>query len=93
MKNNKAVLITIPKNTKQQIMKKNVSIMDRALRLLIAAALVFLNISGIVNKPESILLWVVAAIFALTALAGSCAVYTLFGINTHSRKKEIRKYN
>jgi len=74
-------------------MKKNLSIMDRALRLLFASSLVSLNISGIVNKPESILLWVVAAILVLTILAGSCPVYALFGINTHSRKKEIRKYH
>ncbi|MEP7165708.1 MAG: DUF2892 domain-containing protein [Ferruginibacter sp.] len=74
-------------------MKRNVSIMDRALRLLAALVLVSLNISGIVSYPESILLWIVAAIFTLTALTGNCPVYTLFGINTNTGKKEIGKYH
>ena len=52
-----------------------------------------LNLSGIVGNPASILLWVAAGILILTAIVGNCPVYKLFGINTHTRKKEYKQYH
>ncbi len=70
-------------------MKKNTSNTDRIIRGFVAIVFIALNLSGAVSFPESILLWVIAAIFVVTALVGNCPVYTLFGINTHTRKRTI----
>jgi len=63
------------------------------IRIAAALLLVILNLSGAVRLPESILSWVLVAIFTLTAIAGNCPVYTIFGINTHTRKKEFKQYH
>ncbi len=70
-------------------MKKNTGNTDRAIRILLAVVFSILNISGIVGSPASIILWVAVAILALTAIAGSCPLYSLFGINTCTRKKTV----
>ena len=70
-------------------MKKNTSNTDRIIRGFVAIVFIALNLSGAVSFPESILLWVIAAIFVITALVGNCPVYTLFGINTHTGKRTI----
>ena len=70
-------------------MKKNVSKKDRILRLVIAAIFTGLNVSGIVGSPENILLWIVAGIMVITALLGSCPLYSLFGINTLTGKRTV----
>lgn len=64
-------------------MKLNMGTLDRRLRLfVIAPALV---IAGVVVGPTgvvAIVLYVLAAVMAATSLAGSCPLYTLFGIQT-----------
>jgi Protein of unknown function (DUF2892) len=74
-------------------MKKNISNTERVIRVLAAIFLIILNLTGAVTSPANILLWIVASILILTALAGNCPVYSLFGINTHTRKKEFKQYH
>ncbi|WP_222593423.1 YgaP family membrane protein [Aeromicrobium flavum] len=57
--------------------------LDRRLRLFILAPI--LVIAGVIVGPTSILaivLYVLAAVMVGTSLAGSCPLYTLFGIQT-----------
>ena len=63
-------------------MKKNMSNTDRGIRLTAAVILASINLSGIAGSPYNILIWIVVAIFGLTAFIGNCPVYSLFGINT-----------
>lgn len=63
-------------------MKKNMGSTDRAIRLLIAAALVFLYFSGTLSGTVGIIGLVVAAVFTLTSLVSFCPLYTLLGIKT-----------
>lgn len=74
-------------------MKKNVGRKDRLLRLLIAAFFITLVLTGVIVLPESILVSIVAVVFIVTAIMAHCPVYTLFGINTSSGKKETRRYH
>jgi uncharacterized integral membrane protein len=74
-------------------MKINISKTDRSVRILIALVFILLNLSGVVDFPACILTWVFVVIFILTALTGHCPVYTLFGINTHTRKKEFKQHH
>ena len=64
-------------------MKKNENNTDRIVRGVVAVAVAIGAVltSGVL----SIVLWVVAAIMAVTAVAGFCPLYTLFGINTCKR--------
>ncbi|WP_314930249.1 DUF2892 domain-containing protein [Corynebacterium argentoratense] len=64
-------------------MKKNENNTDRIVRgvVAVAGAIGAVLTSGVL----SIILWVVAAIMAVTAVAGFCPLYTLFGINTCKR--------
>lgn len=69
-------------------MKRNMSQFDRAARTIIATVIVFTYLSGwIENKVLGIIALVIAGIFFLTALLGVCPVYSIFDIDTRSRKK------
>ena len=70
-------------------MKKNISRNDRVARIVMAVLLTGLNLSVIVYWPESILVWIGAGIMIVTAIVGSCPMYSLFGINTLSRKRTV----
>lgn len=61
-------------------MGKNVGNPDRIVRLVIAVLAVVgaLNTAGAL----SIVLWLVAAIMAVTAVVGFCPLYRLFGMST-----------
>lgn len=65
-------------------MKKNMGGIDRALRILIAALLLYI---GFVAEPSSssVLHWVaiiIAVIFVITSIFGSCPIYRIFGLKT-----------
>lgn len=64
-------------------MKLNMGTLDRRLRLFVLAPV--LVIAGVVVGPTgvfAIVLYVLAAVMAATSMAGSCPLYTLFGIQT-----------
>jgi hypothetical protein len=63
-------------------MKKNMGNTDRLIRILVSAALVGLNLGGMLTGTLALVAWVIAAVFVLTALVGFCPLYTLFGINS-----------
>lgn len=67
-------------------MKKNMGSTDRALRLIVAIALVVLYFSNILTGTLGIIALVVAGVFALTSLVSFCPIYPLLGINTCKAK-------
>ena len=65
-------------------MTKNMGNIDRIGRLVIAAVLLVLAL-GTKALGAGILFWialVVAAVFALTAIAGNCPLYSVLGLKT-----------
>ena len=63
-------------------MQHNVGTADRIVRLVVAAAAV---IGAIAVGPGSVLgiiLFIVAAVMAVTALVGFCPLYRVIGVNT-----------
>lgn len=65
-------------------MTTNMGKFDRALRILIAAALAVLAF-GTGTLESGILFWValaVAAVFTLTAFVGNCPIYRIIGLKT-----------
>ena len=63
-------------------MKKNMGSIDKIVRLIIAAIIVFLYYGNIISGTLAIILLAASAIFVLTSVISFCPLYTLFGCNT-----------
>lgn len=66
-------------------MKKNMGLADRIIRLAVVVLIAVLYFTGVLNLAWTIILGVVALIFLVTGLVGTCPLYMPFGIST--RKK------
>ncbi|MFP4273429.1 MAG: DUF2892 domain-containing protein [Paracoccaceae bacterium] len=62
------------------MLKKNVGSIDRALRIIVGAALLM----GFFLNPDGAYRWLylIGIVPLATGLMGSCALYSVFGINT-----------
>jgi K+-transporting ATPase A subunit len=69
-------------------MKTNMGSLDRMVRMIIAVMLGLSAFMGMITGTWAIVVYVVTAIFLLTSLVGTCPLYSVFGINTCSLKKE-----
>ncbi|VEP13071.1 conserved hypothetical protein [Hyella patelloides LEGE 07179] len=65
-------------------MFNNVGTVDRIIRLILATALAYFGLLIYGGSALGIGLTIVAAVLAISALAGSCLLYGLFGINTRN---------
>ena len=68
-------------------MKKNMGILDRGIRVVVAATFLLLVALGVVNGIVGYVLVALAAVFLLTSLVSFCPLYTLVGFNTCPAKK------
>lgn len=64
-------------------MFNNVGTVDRIIRILLATALAYFGLLIYSGSALGIGLTIAAVVLAISALAGSCMLYGLFGINTH----------
>lgn len=67
-------------------MKRNVGIIDRAVRILIAIVIIVLYFAHIITGTLAIVLLVLSVVFILTGLIRFCPLYLPFGINTWNKK-------
>ncbi len=67
-------------------MKKNMGSADKAIRILIALAIVALYFGNFISGTLAIVLLLFAAVFILTSFMSFCPLYLPFGIST--RKKQ-----
>ena len=67
-------------------MKKNMGTTDKIIRIVIAVLFSVLFFTKAVTGVAGIILLVLAAVFILTSLIGSCPLYLPFGINTCKKK-------
>ena len=63
-------------------MKKNMGVIDRVFRILLAIILGILYLTGVVSGTLSIILLIFVAVFVLTGLFGVCPLYLPFGFGT-----------
>lgn len=68
-------------------MNKNVANSDRIIRALVAVILIVGVAVRIIPGFWAILSWFFAGVFILTAIVGTCPLYSLFGISTCPKKK------
>jgi hypothetical protein len=67
-------------------MTKNMGSLDKAIRLVLAAVFVALYFMNVVSGTFGIVLLVLAGVFALTSLVGSCPLYLPFNLSTRKEK-------
>jgi uncharacterized membrane protein len=63
-------------------MKANMGTIDRVARVVLAAVMAGLILSGVVSGVFAIVLGVLAAVFVLTSIISFCPLYAPFGIST-----------
>lgn len=68
-------------------MKKNMGSADKIIRVIIAALIAVLYLTGVLKGTPGLILLIVAIVFVVTSLIGFCPIYTLFGFNTGKKEK------
>lgn len=63
-------------------MKKNMGLIDRLLRTVLAVVVAVLYFAGQLTGTAAVILGVIAVIFLATSSVGFCPVYALLGIST-----------
>ena len=76
--------ITADGRKEGHIMKRNVGGADRAIRMVIGAALLALALLHVVTGTLAMAAYLVGAIAVVTGLVRYCPAWSLFGINTSS---------
>lgn len=66
-------------------MKKNMGGLDRIIRLIVAVIIVILYFTKVIQGTTSIVLGIIAFIFALTSFINFCPLYSIFKINTYKK--------
>ena len=63
-------------------MKKNMGTLDRIIRLAMVVLVAVLYFTDVISGTLAIILGIVAAVFLITSLLGTCPLYMPFGIST-----------
>lgn len=63
-------------------MKKNMAIVDRIFRVVLVALVAVLYFTHMLSPVAAIILGIVAVVFLLTSIVGTCPIYLLLGIST-----------
>ncbi|WP_441730906.1 YgaP family membrane protein [Flavobacterium sp. W22_SRS_FP1] len=68
-------------------MKKNMGLIDKIIRSLIAAFIAILYFTNLISGTVALVLGAFAIIFIITSFVSFCPLYTPFGINTRKSKQ------
>jgi len=63
-------------------MKKNMGMIDRAFRIIVAIVISVLFYMGVISGTLGIVLLVLGGVFLLTSFVSFCPLYTLIGLST-----------
>lgn len=63
-------------------MKRNMSNIDRLIRVVVAAVFAYLYFSGVVTGALGVILLVLAVVFLLTSVVAFCPLYVPFKLST-----------
>jgi hypothetical protein len=67
-------------------MKKNMGLIDRIIRILVAVVVVSLYFTNVLTGTLAVILLILAGVFVLTSLISFCPLYLPFGIKTFRKK-------
>lgn len=68
-------------------MPKNMGTVDKIIRIALAIVVVVLFAAGQLSGVAAIILGILAAVFVLTSIVGTCPLYMPFKIDTSGKKK------
>lgn len=68
-------------------MKKNMGMIDKTVRIALAALAVVLYFLGVVKGTLALVVLIIAIVLVVTSLISFCPLYTLFGWNTDKKKE------
>ena len=71
-------------------MKRNMGNIDKGLRIFVAIAIIALYFTNMISGTLAIIGFIIAGIFILTSLVGTCPLYMPFGISTCPKDSEAR---
>lgn len=63
-------------------MKKNMGTIDKAIRVIVAIVIGVLYFTGQITGTAAIILGVLAIVFLLTSIVGTCPLYLPIGLST-----------
>jgi len=66
-------------------MKKNMGLADKAIRILVAVVIAVLYFTHQISGMAATILGVLAVVFTLTSVVGTCPLYLPFGISTKKK--------
>jgi hypothetical protein len=66
----------------REVMKRNMGIIDRVIRIAIAITIGFLFVQGTISGALGVFLMILSGVFVLTSVIGLCPLYNLVGIKT-----------
>ena len=66
-------------------MKKNMGSIDRGIRVVIAIAVGVLYALGQISGTAALILGLLAVVFVVTSLIGTCPLYLPFGLSTRGQ--------
>jgi hypothetical protein len=69
-------------------MKKNMGIVDKTIRILIAIVIAIIYFTNVISGTTAIILGILAIVFALTAFISFCPLYLPFGIHTGKKEQQ-----
>ena len=72
-------------------MKLNMGVLDRIIRIVIAAIVAALYFLKQISGTAAIILGVIAVIFVITGFVGWCPIYAALGLSTKEKPKEGTK--
>jgi hypothetical protein len=67
-------------------MKKNMAIVDRIGRVVLVALVAVLYLTHVLSPVAAVILGILAVVFLLTSIVGTCPIYMLLGISTKSKQ-------
>ncbi|MCX6266317.1 MAG: DUF2892 domain-containing protein [Bacteroidetes bacterium] len=67
-------------------MKKNMGLIDKVIRILIAVVVIALYVTNMISGVLAIILLIFAGVFILTSLIGFCPLYLPLGLNTGKKE-------
>jgi hypothetical protein len=65
----------------------NIGTLDRTLRISVAVLFSVLYVTGVVPGTAGVIILVLGGMLLVTAIVGTCGLYSLFGISTCALKK------
>ena len=67
-------------------MKKNLGTVDKVIRVLVAVIVLVLYFTHVISGTLAVILLILAGVFVVTSILGTCPLYLALGLNTGKKE-------